>query len=60
MPSRIIACAAVYADPGSGALLWQLLLSFFVGFLFYYRRFTDWVTSKTRKRERSHAASDKG
>ena len=31
-----------YADPGSGALLWQLVASFFIGLGFYVRRFTSW------------------
>ncbi len=29
----------LYADPGSGAMLWQLAGSFFIGLLFYFRRF---------------------
>ena len=32
-----------YADPGSGALLWQLVASFIIGLGFYVRRFTNWV-----------------
>ena len=35
--------AFIYADPGSGALLWQLVGSFFIGLVFYVRRFTRWV-----------------
>ena len=31
--------AYAYTDPGSGALLWQLLVAGFVGAGFYFRRF---------------------
>ena len=37
--SNIRALAFLYADPGSGALLWQLLIAAFVGALFYARLF---------------------
>ena len=40
--------AAAYADPGSGAMGWQLLVSFFVGGLFYLRRFASRIKSKER------------
>ncbi len=33
-----------YADPGSGALLWQLVGSFFIGLIFYVRRIAAWVS----------------
>lgn len=39
--------AAAYTDPGSGALLWQVLVAGFVGAMFYFRRFTRWVRRKT-------------
>ena len=29
----------LYVDPGSGAMLWQLIIGSFVGGLFYARRF---------------------
>jgi hypothetical protein len=41
--------ARAYADPGSGALIWQMLVAAFVGVLFYFRRFTSWF--KRRKHE---------
>jgi hypothetical protein len=31
--------AFLYADPGSGALIWQLLVASFFGILFYVRTF---------------------
>lgn len=36
----------LYADPGAGALIWQLALAAFVGGLFYFRRVRDWVRIK--------------
>ncbi len=36
--------AMLYADPGSGALLWQLIGSFFIGLLFYVRRIAAWIS----------------
>ncbi len=36
--------AMFYADPGSGALLWQLIGSFFIGLLFYFRRIAAWIS----------------
>jgi hypothetical protein len=31
--------ASAYVDPGSGAMLWQMLAAGFIGTLFYMRRF---------------------
>jgi len=33
------ALAHAYSDPGSGLMLWQLAVSFFIGLLFYCKRF---------------------
>ena len=38
--------AAAYVDPGSGAMIWQLLAAGFLGVLFYFRRFTSWLRGK--------------
>ena len=38
--------ASAYTDPGSGALIWQMLMAGFVGALFYVRRITSWFRSK--------------
>lgn len=43
--------AAAYTDPGSGALLWQLLAAGFFGSLFYLRRLTTWFKAGFRKRD---------
>jgi hypothetical protein len=37
--SNIHTLAFLYTDPGSGALLWQLLIASFFGALFYTRSF---------------------
>jgi len=37
--------AAAYTDPGSGMLLWQMLLAAVAGAAFYFRRFTSWIRS---------------
>ena len=41
----------MYADPGSGALIWQMLVAGFVGALFYCRRIVAWFKNKVRKGE---------
>ena len=40
--------AKAYADPGSGALLWQILLGGAVGALFYVRRAMSWLRGRLR------------
>ena len=32
-----------YTDPGSGVLLWQILLAAFIGVMFYVRRIIAWA-----------------
>jgi hypothetical protein len=38
--------ALAYTDPGSGALIWQLLVAAFAGALFYFRRFAFWLKKR--------------
>jgi len=38
--------AHAYTDPGSGVLIWQMLVAGFVGVAFYFRRFTSWFKGK--------------
>ena len=38
--------ARAYTDPGSGMLLWQMLVAGFVGVMFYLRRITSWFKGK--------------
>jgi hypothetical protein len=44
--------ARAYTDPGSGALLWQILLGGITGSLFYFRRLTAWFV-RLRQPEKS-------
>lgn len=41
--------ARAYTDPGTGAMIWQMLVAGFVGAAFYFRRFTTWFKNKGRK-----------
>ncbi len=38
--------ARAYTDPGTGALIWQMLAAGFVGLMFYFRKFTSWFKKK--------------
>lgn len=40
----------IYADPGSGVLIWQLLLAIFFGAAFYFSKLRHWATAKLRSR----------
>jgi hypothetical protein len=50
--------AFLYTDPGSGALVWQLLVASFVGGLFYIRSFIRRIAAK-RSGGRSGQQSDR-
>jgi hypothetical protein len=50
--------AFLYTDPGSGALVWQLLVASFVGGLFYMRSFIRRIKAKMSGR-RSGQQSDR-
>ncbi|OFV82874.1 MAG: hypothetical protein A3D93_01195 [Acidobacteria bacterium RIFCSPHIGHO2_12_FULL_67_30] len=39
-----------YADPGSGILIWQMLLAGIAGALFYVRRLLRWRRDRTEKK----------
>lgn len=39
-----------YTDPGSGALLWQILVASLVGVMFYLRRIIAWVRGLKSRR----------
>lgn len=36
----------LYADPGSGAMIWQLGLAIFFGGAFYFARLKEWTRRK--------------
>ena len=44
--------ASAYADPGTGAMLWQLLAAAAVGAMFYLRKFTAWFRTKKKDFEK--------
>jgi hypothetical protein len=45
----------LYADPGSGILIWQMLLALFIGATFYFSKVRTWISSKMRP-ERNDSA----
>ena len=42
--------AKAYADPGSGAVLWQLFFASIVSIGFHFRKLRLWFTSKRSRR----------
>jgi hypothetical protein len=40
--------ARAYTDPGTGAMIWQMLAAAAVGVLFYFRRFIGWFKAKKK------------
>jgi hypothetical protein len=48
----------MYADPGSGVLIWQLLLALFFGAAFYFTRLRQWATAKFRLARGNQAAEE--
>jgi O-antigen/teichoic acid export membrane protein len=43
--------ANAYTDPGTGALLWQMLAAGLVGVMFYFRKFTNWFGKKKKAKD---------
>jgi hypothetical protein len=54
--SGIHTLAFLYTDPGSGALLWQLLIASFFGALFYARSFIRRVKATISRRQNEQQA----
>lgn len=62
LPRLLLICLAVlivaqtrvyaYADPGSGTLIWQMLLAAAFGLVFYLRRIMAWFRSRSPDREK--------
>lgn len=44
----------LYADPGSGVLIWQLLLALFFGVTFYFSKLRHWAVAKLRAERNSN------
>ena len=51
--------ARAYTDPGTGALIWQMLVAGFVGFAFYFRRLRNWMKGKKNGAQRPAELGDK-
>jgi len=48
--------AYAYTDPGSGALIWQMLVGASIGVMFYLRRIIGWArTWKENRKAKSNA-----
>ena len=43
--------ASAYTDPGTGALIWQMLVAALAGLLFYFRRITTWFRNRKGPKE---------
>jgi hypothetical protein len=43
----------LYTDPGSGTLVWQLVLAAFFGGMFYLRKLKDLIVQRRRDRTRA-------
>lgn len=52
---QVKACIFLYTDPGSGALILQLLSAAVIGSLFYFRSFRDRVKHFFSSRKKSEA-----
>ena len=43
--------ARAYTDPGTGALIWQMMVAGIVGVGFYFRRITSWFKNRKGPRD---------
>lgn len=49
MPVLLPGNAHAYIDPGSGALVWQMLLAAFFGLCFYVGKTRNWIIGSIKK-----------
>ncbi|MBI3769869.1 MAG: hypothetical protein HY271_15460 [Deltaproteobacteria bacterium] len=49
--------AHAYTDPGTGALIWQMLIAASVGVMFYARRMVNWVRGLLGRRRPPRATA---
>lgn len=47
-----------YTDPGSGALIWQMLLAASFGAVFYFRKLLSWLGVGKRNRREDNKKKD--
>lgn len=50
----------MYADPGSGVLIWQILLALFFGATFSFSKLKGWVLSRYRPAQKLTTAEAAG
>lgn len=43
--------AKAYTDPGTGALIWQIIAAGFMGAMFYFRRIKTYLMSFRKKQD---------
>jgi len=43
--------ARAYTDPGTGAMIWQMMAAAAVGVIFYFRRFLGWFKPKKKDQQ---------
>lgn len=49
--------AYCYIDPGSGSMIWQLIVSAFIGMSFYFRKSIASIFSKVKKSDNNNETS---
>ncbi len=61
MKSMFGSYVLLYTDPGTGAMLWQLLAAGFIGAAFYFRHYTSKIKDRFAaiKNKKQPAASSK-
>jgi len=47
----------LYVDPGSGTLIWELIISFFVGTVFYFSKLKRLILLRFQRRRARRAAT---
>jgi hypothetical protein len=47
----------LYVDPGSGTFIWELIISFFVGTVFYFSKFKGLILLRFQRRRGRRAAT---
>ncbi|HEX8474835.1 MAG TPA: hypothetical protein VF666_12455 [Pyrinomonadaceae bacterium] len=50
--------ALLYTDPGTGSLIWQLLIAAVFGGLFYVRRIKEAVAARMNRKRDEHQTAD--
>ena len=51
-----LSCFLLYTDPGSGALILQLVVGFLIGGAFYLRRIKDWIVLRKKRDDKEETS----